>query len=142
MAESNGSRMEMGTGMTLREWSNSSIEYGRKLVDSGVQGARSGERAFLDGRRLTPYLNRSARIALGPAAVGACLGVLGSNPRARRTSSTRAFLCAALGCVVGFGAGIAWKSRGLAASVASGAIRNIGRVRDEHWLERHPIDYA
>jgi hypothetical protein len=30
----------------------------------------------------------------------------------------------------------------LAASVAFGALRNIDRVRDEHWLERHPIDYA
>jgi hypothetical protein len=128
--------------MTLRQWSNSSFQYGRKLLDSGVQGARSGEQAFLRGARLTPYLNRSVRIALGPAAVGACLGVLGSHPRARRTSASRAFLCAAMGCVVGLGAGIAWKSRGLAASVAAGAIRNIGRVRDEHWLERHPIDYA
>jgi hypothetical protein len=47
-----------------------------------------------------------------------------------------------LGGAIGFGAGIAWENRRLAASAASGALRNIGRVRDEHWLERHPIDYA
>jgi hypothetical protein len=128
--------------MTFRQWSNSNLEYGRRLLDSGVQGARSGERAFLHGTRLSPYLNQSLRVALGPAALGACLGVLGSHPRARRGSAARALICATLGCVVGFGAGIAWKSRGLAASVACGAIRNIGRARDEHWLERHPIDYA
>jgi hypothetical protein len=50
--------------------------------------------------------------------------------------------CGALGCVVGFGAGVAWDNRRLAASIASAAMRNIGRVRDEHWLDRHPIDYA
>jgi hypothetical protein len=37
---------------------------------------------------------------------------------------------------------IAWQSRRLTACAANGALRNIGRVRDEHWLETHPIDYA
>ncbi len=128
--------------MTLRQWSNSNLHYGRKLLDSGLQGARSGERAFLHGGRLTPYLNRSVRIALAPAALGACLGLIGSHPGSRHRSAARAFAFGVLGCVIGFGAGVAWKSRGLAASVASGAIRDIGRVRDEHWLDRHPIDYA
>ena len=128
--------------MTLRQWSSSNLHYGRKLLDSGLQGARSGEKAFLHGARLTPYLDRSVRIALAPAALGACLGLIGSHPGCRRRSAGRAFTYGVLGCVVGFGAGVAWRSRGLAASVASGAMRNIGRVRDEHWLERHPIDYA
>jgi len=43
---------------------------------------------------------------------------------------------------IGFAASVVWESRRLAASVASGALRNIGKVRDEHWLERYPIDYA
>jgi hypothetical protein len=47
-----------------------------------------------------------------------------------------------LGGVIGFGAGVAWESRRLTASAACGALRNISKVRDEHWLERHPIDYA
>jgi hypothetical protein len=47
-----------------------------------------------------------------------------------------------LGGAIGFGAALVWQSRCLAASVAHGAFRNMGRVRDEHWLERHPIDYA
>jgi len=47
-----------------------------------------------------------------------------------------------LGGAIGFGAGVVWQDRCLAASVARGALRNIGRVRDQHWLDRHPIDYA
>lgn len=128
--------------MTLRQWSSSNLHYGRKLLDSGLEGARSGEQAFLGGARLTPLLNRSARIALAPTALGACLGFLVSHPGKRRKSATRAFTCGVLGGIVGFGAGVAWDSRRLAASIASGAKKNIGRVRDEHWLDRHPIDYA
>jgi hypothetical protein len=62
----------------------------------------------------------------------------GNQPR----SASRFFACGLLGGVIGFGAGIAWEGRRLAASVAGGALRNVGRVRDEHWLEKHPIDYA
>jgi hypothetical protein len=132
----------MGVAMTLRQWSSSNLHYGRKLLDSGLEGARSGEQAFLGGARLSPFLNRSARIALAPAALGACLGLFGSHPGGRHRTAARAFTCGVLGCVVGFGAGVAWDNRRLAASIASGAMRNIGRVRDEHWLDRHPIDYA
>lgn len=128
--------------MTLRQWSSSNLHYGRKLLDSGLKGARSGEQAFLGGARLSPLLNRSARIALAPAALGACLGFLGSHPGRRSKSAARAFTCGVLGGIVGFGAGVSWDSRRLAASIASGAKKNIGRVRDEHWLDRHPIDYA
>lgn len=128
--------------MTLRQWSSSNLHYGRKLLDSGLEGARSGEQAFLGGARLSPFLNRSVRIALAPAALGACLGFFGSRPGSRHRSAARVVTCGVLGCIVGFGAGVAWGNRRLAASIASGAMRNIGRVRDEHWLDRHPIDYA
>jgi hypothetical protein len=47
-----------------------------------------------------------------------------------------------LGGVIGFGASMVWQNRFLAASVAGGALRKISRARDEHWLQRHPIDYA
>jgi len=63
--------------MNFVEWSKSSVGYGRKLVDSALEGARSGEGEFLNEEPLAPYLGESARQALGPAAIGACLGVLG-----------------------------------------------------------------
>jgi hypothetical protein len=37
---------------------------------------------------------------------------------------------------------MAWKSRHLSASVAGSALKNIGKVRDQQWLTKHPIDYA
>jgi hypothetical protein len=37
---------------------------------------------------------------------------------------------------------VVWESRLLAASVAGGALSRIDKVRDEHWFEKNPIDYA
>lgn len=128
--------------MNVSEWSKSSVDYGRKLVDSGWEGAHSGEEAFLRGEPLAPFLGKSAQKALIPAAIGACFGVLGSRPWNGHKSAARAFAFAFLGGAVGFAAGVGWESRRLTASVASGAMKNIGKTRDDHWLEKNPIDYA
>jgi hypothetical protein len=126
--------------MTVGEWSRASVDYGRKLVDSGLDGAYAGEEAFLHGERLGPFLGDSACKALAPAAIGACLAALGS--RRGRRSPGRTFAFAILGGALGFAAGLGWESRRLTASVASGAIKNIEKTRDEHWFEKNPIDYA
>ncbi len=128
--------------MALREWSKSNATYGRRLVNSGIEGVRTGRTAFLKGEPLTPFISKSVRRALKPAAVGACLGMLGGYPGNRHRSIGRAIARGLLGGALGLGAGVAWESRHLTASAAGGAFKNIGRVRDEHWLTRHPIDYA
>ena len=63
--------------MNFMEWSKSNVDYGRKLVDSAVEGARTGEGKFLKEESLISFLGESARQALAPAAIGACLGALG-----------------------------------------------------------------
>jgi len=128
--------------MDLREWSRSNADYGEKLVTSGIEGARSGGEAFLNGEALTPFLSESLRSALRPAALGACIGALGSFPTSGQKSLARVLAFGLLGGVIGFGASVVWKSRHLVASAAGGAARRIGIVRDEHWLAKHPIDYA
>jgi hypothetical protein len=125
--------------MTVREWSSSNAEYGRRLVSSGLEGARSGREAFLHGGAFAPYIRTSFRNALGPAAIGVCLGILQSLPKKRYARTVGA---AVIGGVVGFGIGLVWQTRRLTASVASEAFERIEKVRDEHWLEKHPIDYA
>jgi hypothetical protein len=128
--------------MNLSSWSQSEVEYGRKVLSSGLAGARSGQEAFLHGKPFTPFLCNVIRNASTPAAVGAIFGLLGSLPGGRHPSVKRTIGFGFLGLAIGFGVGIVWQGRGLAACAANGALRNIGRVRDEHWLESHPIDYA
>ncbi len=128
--------------MDLREWSKSNAEYGGKLVSSGIEGARSGGEKFLNGEPLNPFLGESVRSAWRPAALGACLGVLGSCPGSRQRSLGKTLALGFLGGAIGFSAGVLWENRRLVASAAGGAFRNIGKVRDEQWLIRNPINYA
>jgi len=128
--------------MSFLEWSKSSVDYGRRLVDSAVEGARTGEDAFLKNEPLVPYLGESLRPALAPAVIGACLGVVGGYLANGRRSTTRALAGGLFGGAIGFGAGVLWENRQLTVSVASGAWKNIGRTRDQHWFDKNPIDYA
>jgi len=128
--------------MALQKHSNSGLEYGRKLWSSGVEGARLGREAFLHGRPLAPFLRKSAGSALAPTTIGAVIGVLGGYSLDQHRSVCRTAACGLLGGAIGFGLSVVWESRRLTTSMASGALRNIHGVRDVHWLERHPIDYA
>lgn len=128
--------------MNLRNWSKSKADYGRRLVHSGIAGVRSASQEFLDEESLAPRLVESVRSALAPAVVGACIGALGGGSVPRQKSVGRALVFGLLGGAIGLGAGLAWESRRLTASAVGGALRNIGRVRDEQWLVKHPINYA
>jgi len=128
--------------MDLRDWSKSEVEYGRKILGSGLEGARAGEAEFLNGRTLDQFLSESALEALKPAALGACLGVLGSRLGKESNSIGKMLLFGLVGGAIGFGAGIAWQTRRLTASAAKGALRSTHKLRDEHWVEKHPIAYA
>jgi hypothetical protein len=129
--------------MSLREWSKSEVEYGVKLFNSGVEGARCGREEFLHGEPLEPYVENSVRQAWVPAAMGACLGMMAGAPHDHdRRPIMRMLGFALLGGAIGFTAGIAWETRRLTASVASGVVNNVSKVRDEHWFQKHPIDYA
>jgi hypothetical protein len=128
--------------MGFQKWSKSEVEYGRKLLDSGLEGVHSGEEEFLHGRALRPFLGESAQKALTSAALGACLGMLSGHPANGHKSIVRMLMFGLLGGAIGFGAGVAWESRDLTASAARGALRNIHKVRDEHWVEKHPVAYA
>ena len=128
--------------MQVAEWSKSEVEYGRRVLNSGLEGLRSGQEAFLHGRPVTPFLRDSFRKALKPAALGLGIGILAGSRKERGRSAVRTIARGLIGGLIGLTAGVAWESRFLAASVAGGALARIEKVRDEHWLEKNPIDYA
>jgi hypothetical protein len=63
-------------------------------------------------------------------------------PKDHHRSLARIVTSGVFGGLVGLAAGVVWDTRLLAASAAGGALARIEKVRDEHWLERNPIDYA
>jgi hypothetical protein len=130
--------------MELGEWVKTNVDYGKRLVGSGIDGARTGQEEFFNGEPFGPFVSDSMKASIAPAAIGACVGALAAYPFYRKKSSTAQITMAygLLGCVVGLTAGLAWKSRHLSASVASGAFKEMGKVRDEKWLTKNPINYA
>jgi hypothetical protein len=118
------------------------LRYGRSLANSGAVGMRRGRETYLNGRPLGVVLNQKARASLGLAAIGACAGLLQCLVSGRRRRVPESIALGAVGSAIGFFAGFTWKTRDLTASMVHAAAKNMGAVRDEHWLDRHPIDYA
>ncbi len=128
--------------MGTQELLHSNVSYGRELVKSGLAGLTSGGEAHLQGQPLSDVLAESARGSVGLAMLGACAGLLRYYlpPRRRRVANSLA--CGFVGCAIGFVAAFAWQTRKLTGSMTSSAVKSMNVVRDQHWLELHPIDYA
>jgi hypothetical protein len=127
--------------MNILEWSKSEVDYGRRLMDSAIDGARDGEGKFLRDESLGHHLEKSALDAMLPAILGASLGWFGGYD-ARRQSNKRAVVFALLGAAIGFGASLIWENRELTASAATSAWKSVNKTRDARWFEKNPIDYA
>lgn len=116
--------------------------YGRRLVRAGISGIRTGRENF-DPQRASALVSNSAEESLKLAVVGACLGILPACLMRRRSSRfSSALALGVAGSALGFCAGFSWKTRKLTSSLAHSAMREVRRVKDEHWLETNPIDYA
>jgi len=115
--------------------------YGRKLINAGISGIRTG-RHDLGADSVSNCVVAAVPDSLKLAAVGACLGVLPALLMKRRSRSSTMIAFGAACGALGFLAGFSWKTRKLTSSLAHSALREVRKVNDEHWLERHPIDYA
>ena len=121
--------------------SKTNLGYTRALVHSGLSGMRRGRDSELDGQPLSALLTRSARTGLNLALIGACAGVLAFYLSGRRRIA-RTVACGVAGSALGFVAGFVWKTRHLTASMGRSAFKEMGVVRDERWIEKHPIDFG
>ena len=115
--------------------------YGRKLINAGISGIRSGR------QELGPGSVSNCVVAAVPdsfklAVAGACLGLLPGLLMRRRSRTSTTIALAAAGGALGFCAGFTWKTRKVTGNLAHSALREVRKVNDERWLERHPIDYA
>jgi len=129
--------------MKTFEWLGSNIDYGRNLVNSGVEGARSAGHTALGEAPVSSVLIAAVRHAWAPAAVGAYVGALGASLGHRRKPNYGAIAGAGLlGAAIGIVTGMAWGTRHLTGDIARGALKKIDATRDAHWLEKNPIPYG
>lgn len=121
--------------MHISESLQSEINYSRKLVEAGLDGGRSSA-------VLRQEFGRSVRSAWLPVVAGAAVGLLAAHFGGKRKTGRGAVWGALAGGALGFGGSMAWSSRAVTSKVFRTAGKNLHAVRDEHWLEKHPISYA
>lgn len=120
----------------------SPVGYGRKLLNAGIAGIRSGQDSARGEQPLSTIATEAAQGSLTLAAMGACVGLVSSCLLHRRNSLSKAVVLGSVGSALGFFAGFSWKTRSVTSSMAQAAARELRKARDERWLELNPIDYA
>lgn len=125
--------------MKIGEW----VKDSRELVGSGIEGAGSAMREALQDEKVSSAVGRTLRDSWQGAAVGAAVGIaatlLATERRRSRSSAAAGFL---IGAVAGLGIAALWQGREVVGAMTHGAARNMGTVRDAHWLDKHPIPYG
>lgn len=133
--------MKMREIMKIPASLKSEMAYSRRLLEAGLNAASAAP----DGaphQTLAPELARAARSAWVPAMIGAAVGVLAVYSARKSRPGRGALLAGLIGGAFGFSGGVAWSSRAATSVAVRHAAKSIGAVRDERWLQKHPIAYA
>lgn len=119
----------------------SEFSYFGKLLGAGWKAATA---VRTNAANETPQQEwaRAAGTAWLPALVGAVVGVSAVCLTRKHKTTGDALIGALVGGAVGFSGGAAWSSREMTSSIVRDAAKNMGAVRDGHWLEKHPICYG
>ena len=128
--------------MSIKGAIKDNIAYSKELLEAGIEGANEARREVLASEKTTDMVASAAQESWQPAAlgvfVGAICGVLADDRK-----PIRGVIAGGLfGAVLGFAGSFAWKTRPLTTAMARKAGRNIGKVRDEHWLTKNPVNYG
>jgi hypothetical protein len=119
---------------------SSEFTYFRRLLAAGLNTAAADQdEPDVTSRRVWVTATRSSWL---PAVIGMAVGVSAVCLSDRTRSGRGAVLGALAGGALGFGGGVAWGSRDVTTTLVRHAAKNIGVVRDDHWLEKHPICYG
>ncbi len=114
-----------------------SLHYGRDLVYAGIDGIKVGDRLISQAPEIC--VAHSARQSLWAAAFGGSVALVVCRMMDKRKRS----LTTALACGAGaFCADFLWRTRHARSKIITCAEKEIEKVRDQHWLASHPIDYA
>jgi hypothetical protein len=123
--------------MNTLQWLGSDVSYIRHLAEAARNGVTSVWNAPCE--RTIAWRARNAGWL---TAVGGLLGGIGALLIRRRKSGYRTAFGVLVGGATGYGSSVAWNSRAVTTAIGRNVMRKVNAVRDERWLEKHPIDYA
>ena len=119
----------------------SDFSYVRRLLEAGLNAATSvpSDAAKRSTKR---ERSRAALYVWTSAAIGMAVGASAMYVARKGKFGRNALAGALVGGVCGFGGSLAWGSREVTSKMVHDAAKNIGAVRDDRWLEKHPICYG
>ncbi|MGH7867129.1 MAG: hypothetical protein ACREP9_05695 [Candidatus Dormibacteraceae bacterium] len=121
--------------MRLQQTTTARASYAIGLLRAGFDGISSVPRE-------TGMQSALMRPAWAPLAIGAILGASTVSLNRNRRSTHHVALGGLIGCALGMGCDVVWRLRRPMEDLARNAVQRINSVRDAHWLEQNPIDYA
>ena len=127
--------------MRIPQSFKSEFIYARDIVKAGLD-ATSAVMQTKSGEPAPVNLGRVSQSALGLAALGAGIGVLGVYLGRKGRMGNSAAVGCLVGGALGFSSGVAWGTREQTKKYCQTAAHNVQGVRDAHWLEKNPIAYA
>jgi len=118
------------------------LDYGKDLVGSAYEGAREAQADEFDEGELVDELREALDESWRPALIGACAGALVGYVTDRERSTGNVLAGLLVGAAVGFAGSLVWGSRHVTGTLAKGAVKGVGRMRDRRWLEKNPVVYG
>jgi hypothetical protein len=112
------------------------------LIASTIKAGLSAGRKTLKHEPATVFLAHAATESLKPMGVGVCLGLFFGLRKGHAATLSNVLVGSFVGGMLGFTGAILWKSRTATKAALRGAIKHVGFMRDQRWLEKHPITYA
>ncbi len=123
--------------MATSRFISQTLDYGRELVQAGMNGLRAGE--ILAHHSANDDIKASARHSLPAAAVGGSLALLACTLISKRRIRVAPILVCS---TAAFCADFIVRTRDIRSKMIQCAEKEMSKVRDQHWLASHPIDYA
>lgn len=111
------------------------LSYSRSLVQAGVAGFRTAKRPNDRSREFASATRSALKAAAIAAGIGLLASSIGRNPK---RAIRNAF---AVGGIT-FCTDLCWQTRTATNSILAAVRKQVSSVRDQHWLELNPIDYA
>jgi hypothetical protein len=128
--------------MSISDKIKTNLAYGKELVESGIKGASEARKTVLAAEDKTDLVHVAVQESWQSATIGAMAGALVGVLSDEEKPTRGVIFGVLLGAAVGYASSFAWKTRPLTSAMARGAGKRISRVRDQHWLSDHPINYG
>ncbi|MBK7422380.1 MAG: hypothetical protein IPJ48_04395 [Propionivibrio sp.] len=128
--------------MSITDKIKTNLAYGKELVESGIEGASEARKTVLAEEDKSNLVHAAVQESWQSATIGAMAGALVGVLSDEQKPTRGVIFGVLLGAAVGYASSFAWKTRPLTSAMAHGAGKRISRVRDQHWLTDHPINYG